>query len=146
MSAKLFTIGVAIFLAVAFTMFLFIDSFNGELNEATGLIVSQESFPTYLENHPAIESMPKSSSIGVIIGENNYEIEGRSVRPIAEHSEEDIKIILPENYEKIIGEVGLCEAVRKVNKDNEFKVELYSNKAFLLLKYRKLLKYGKCLQ
>lgn len=146
MSTKLFTIGVAVFLAVAFSMFLFIDSFNGNLNEATGLIVSELSFPTYLETHPAIESMPKSSSVGLVIGNKNYEIEGKNVNQITEHSEEDIKITLPENYETVIGELGLCEAMRKASKDNQLKVELYTNKIFLLLKYRKLLKYGGCLQ
>lgn len=146
MSTKVFTIGIAIFLAIAFSMFLIIDSFNGKLNEATGLIVSQESFPTYLETHPAIESMPKSSSVGLVIGNKNYEIEGKSVYPVTEHSEEDIKITLPENYETTIGTLGLCEAIRKASKENQLKVELYTNKAFLLLKYRKLLKYGECLQ
>ncbi len=146
MSTKVFTIGIAIFLAVAFSMFLFIDSFNGNLNEATGLIVSEESFPTYLETHPAIESMPRSSSVGLTIGNTNYEIEGKNVNKISEHSEEDLKIILPENYETVIGEIGLCEAIRKANSENQLKVELYTNKAILLMKYRKLLKYSECLQ
>lgn len=146
MSTKIFTIGIAVFLAVAFSMFLIIDSFNEKLNEATGLIVSEESFPTYLETHPAIGSMPKSSSVGLVIGSKNYEIEGRNVYLINEHANEDFKITLPENYETIIGDLGLCEAVRKANKDNQLKVDLYVNKAFLLLKYRKLLKYSECLQ
>lgn len=146
MSAKVLTIGVAMFLAVAFGMFLFIDSFKGSLNEATGLVVSEGSFPTYLETHPAIESMPKSSSIDVVIGDNNYEIEGRSVYLNNNEVDSDIKVILPENYESIIGELGLCDAIRKANRDNDLKIELYTNKAALLLKYRKLLKYGECLK
>ncbi len=146
MSAKVFTIGVAMFLAVAFGMFLFIDSFKGSLNEATGLVVSDGSFPTYLETHPAIESMPKSSSIDIVIGNNNYEIEGRNVYINNNEVDSDIKVILPENYESIIGELGLCEAIRKANSDNDLKIELYTNKATLLLKYRKLLKYGECLK
>lgn len=147
MSAKLFTIGVALFLAVAFSMFLFIDSFNGNLNEATGLIVSEQSFPTYLETHPAIESMPRSSSIGLVIGDKNYEIEGHSVYLSNEEIvDKDIKVTLPENYETLIGELGLCEAIRKASKDNDISVELHASKAVLLLKYRKLLKYGGCLK
>ena len=146
MSAKVFTIGVAMFLAVAFGMFLFIDSFKGSLNEATGLVVSEGSFPTYLETHPAIESMPKSYSIDVVIGGNNYEIEGRSVYLNNDEVDSDIKVILPENYESIIGELGLCDAIRKANRDNDLKIELYANKATLLLKYRKLLKYSECLK
>lgn len=146
MSAKLFTIGVAMFLAVAFAMFLFIDSLNGDMNEATGLIVSEGSFPTYLETHPAIESMPKSSSVGVVIGENNYEIEGRSVYLSNDEIDNDIKVILPADYEEIIGELGLCDAIRKANTENNLKIELHASKATLFLKYRKLLKYSECLK
>lgn len=146
MSAKLFTIGVAMFLAVAFSMFLFIDSFSGNLNEATGLVVSEGSFPTYLETHPAIESMPKSSSIGVVIGDNSYEIEGRSVYTTNSEVTNDIEIMLPENYETIIGELGLCDAIKKANSENDLKIELHASKATLFLKYRKLLKYSECLK
>lgn len=127
-------------------MFATIDSFDSKLNEATGLVVSEQSFSTYLETHPAIESMPKSSSVGLVIGSKNYQIEGKSVNEITDHGEEDLRITLPENYETIIGDMGLCEAIRKANSENQLKVELYSSKAVLLLKYRKLLKYGECLE
>src|SRR5687767_7777489 len=97
MSGKLFTIGVLIFLATAFVMFLFIDSFKGNTNnEATGLVVSTESFPTYLETHPAIASMPKSSAIELDIGGSIYEIEGQNVHITdKEIVNKDIKISLP---------------------------------------------------
>lgn len=146
MSAKLFTIVVAIFLAVAFSMFIFIDSLNGNLNEATGLVVSEDSFSTYLETHPAIESMPKSSSVELVIGDTIYEIEGRNVYVSEKQMDNDLKISLPEGYEKVIGEFGLCEAMRMANKDNSLNVELYSSKTMLFLKYRNLLKYGECLK
>lgn len=146
MSVKVFTLGIALLLAVAFGMFIFIDSFNGKLNEATGLVVEEKSFPTYLETHPAIESMPKSSSIELVIGNKNYEIKGGNVRASAEELQGDIKITLPQDYESIIGELGLCEAIKKANRENQLKVELYESKAVLLFKYRKLLKYSECLQ
>lgn len=146
MSAKLFTIVVAIFLAVAFSMFLFIDSLNGNLNEATGLVVSEDSFSTYLETHPAIESMPKSSSVELVIGDTSYEIEGHNVYVSEKQIDHDLKISLPEGYEKVIGELGLCDAMRMANKDNSLNVELYSSKTMLFLKYRNLLKYGECLK
>lgn len=146
MSAKVFTIVVAMFLAVAFSMFLFIDSLNGSFNEATGLVVDSESFPTYLQTHPAIESMPKSSSIGLAIGNNQYEIDGRDVYFIDERIDSDIQITLPQDYESVIGELGLCEAIRKASKENSLGVELHTNKATLFLKYRKLLKYSECLK
>lgn len=146
MSAKLFTLGIALFLAVAFSMFIFVDSLNGNLNEATGLIVSDESFPTYLETHPAITSLPKSSSVGLLIGNKNYEIDGRNVYLTDDQGSKDIKITLPEGYETIIGELGLCDAIRKANKDNQLVVDIYASKTTLLFKYRKLLKYGECLK
>lgn len=146
MSTKIFTLGIALFLAVAFGMFVFIDSFNENLNEATGLIVEEKSFPTYLETHPAIESMPKSSAVGLVIGDKNYEINGGNVYLSNEELQNDVKITLPQDYESVIGELGLCEAIKKANRDNQLKVELYESKAVLLFKYRKLLKYSECLQ
>lgn len=146
MSAKLFTIGIALFLAVAFSMFILIDSLGGNLNEATGLVVSEDSFPTYLETHPAISSLPKSSSVGLVIGSKNYEIDGRNVHLTDSQINNDIKITLPEGYETIIGELGLCDAIRKANNEKKLVVDLYASKATLLLKYRNLLKYGECLK
>ena len=146
MSGKLLIATVIIFLGLAFSMFLFIDSFDNKFSEATGLAVSSESFPTYLETHPAIENMPKSSSIGIVIGNRNYEIEGKNVYLSDKQKINDIKITLPEDYEAVIGDLGLCEAVRKATKNNEFGVDFHINKAILLLKYRKLLKYGGCLK
>ncbi|MEK6909165.1 MAG: hypothetical protein AABX23_03880 [Nanoarchaeota archaeon] len=146
MSAKLFTLSVIIFLALAFVMFLFIDSFNGNLNEATGLVVNTESFPNYLETHPAVESLPKSSSLELIIGSKTYEIDGKNViLSDGKNTDKDIKVILPQGYESVIGEIGLCDAIKKANKNKELDFELYVNKATLLLKYRKLLKYSDCL-
>lgn len=146
MSAKLLTIGIALFLAVAFSIFILIDSLGGNLNEATGLVVSEESFPTYLETHPAISSLPRSSSVGLVIGSKNYEIEGRNVYLSDSQINNDLKITLPEGYETIIGELGLCNAIRKANNEKELVVDFYTSKATLLLKYRNLLKYGECLK
>ena len=146
MSSKLLTITVTVFLVLVFSMFLFIDSFNDRLNEATGLVVNSQSFPTYLETHPAIENMPKSSLIGIVIGNRNYEIEGKNVYLSDKQKINDIKITLPEDYEAVIGNLGLCEAVRKATKNNELGVDFYINKAILLLKYRNLLKYKGCLK
>lgn len=145
MSAKLLTLTMAIFLAVAFGMFLFIDSFGGNLNnEATGLAVSSESFPTYLETHPAVSSLPKSASIGIKIGSYSYDIDGRDVSLTQSLENKDVIISLPEGYEGVIGEFGLCNAVKKAYNDNKLSVETFSSKTTLLLKYIKLLKYKDC--
>lgn len=133
------------FLATAFVMFLFLDSLKGNTTEATGLVVSEESFPTYLETHPAIEGMPDSSLVELNIGDNTYEIEGQHVYLTQSEGEKDLKITLPSGYEEIIGQIGLCNAVKKANENNELGVELHASKATILFKYRKLLKYGECL-
>ena len=146
MSGKLLTITVIIFLALAFGMFLFIDSFNRDLNEATGLAVSAESFPTYLETHPAIENLPNKAAIEIKIGENDYEIDGQNVHlSNNDVKDKDIKISLPEGFETVIGELGLCEAVKKAYNENTLSVETYASKVNLLLKYRNLLKYNDCI-
>lgn len=146
MSSKLFTIGILILLALAFSIFIFIDSFKGKINEATGLAVSIESFPTYLETHPAIESLPKSSIVELKIGETTYEIEGRNVHKEQVIKEKDVKITLPSGYETIIGEIGLCNAIKKANSEKDLKVDFYTSKPMLFLKYRKLLKYRECIK
>ncbi|MEK6915965.1 MAG: hypothetical protein AABW89_05495 [Nanoarchaeota archaeon] len=145
MSAKLLVFSVILFLGLALGMFMFIDSFKGKLNEATGLVVEAGSFPTYLETHPLISALPRDASIGIKIGSLFYEIDGRNVYLKEELSDEDIIISLPEGYEKIIGVVGLCEAVRKAHAENEVNIEMFSSKVSLFLKYRKLLKYSDCL-
>lgn len=146
MSAKLLAVTVIVFLALAFGMFLFIDSFDTNLNEATGLTVSSESFPTYLETHPAVSTLPKSASIGIKIGETAYEIEGQDVGHAQELSGKDIVVSLPQGYETVIGELGVCDAIKKAYNDGQVSVETYASKTVLFMKYRKLLKYGECLK
>jgi len=147
MSGKLFTLVVLIFIGLAFAMFMFIDSFDSNLSEATGLVVSGESFPTYVETHPAISSLPKSASIGVKIGSNVYEIDGRDIHDVDSLADDnDVVVTLPEGYESVIGELGLCDAVRKANGENNLNVEIFSSKTKLFLKYGRLLKYGECLK
>lgn len=146
MSAKLFTIVVAIFLALAFVMFLFIDSFNSKVSEATGLVVSVDSFPVYLETHPIISSLPKSASVGIKIGETFYEVEGNKVSLGNDFSTKDVIVTLPSGFEDVIGSLGLCGAIKKANNDKELVVETFSSKTSLLFKYRKLLKYSDCLK
>lgn len=129
-----------------FGIFMFVDSYQRGVNEATGLVVSGESFPTYLETHPAIESMPRSASVEIAIGNKLYKINGKDVSEISgEDNEKDIKITLPEGYENVIGDMGLCSAMKKASSENNINFETYSSKAMLLLKYHKLLKYGDCL-
>ncbi len=145
MSSKLFTLGVVIFIAVAFSMFLFIDSLNGNLSEATGLVVSTESFPTYLETHPVASDLPKNSNVGINIGNNVYEIKGSEVHLTDRLLNKVLIVSLPEGYEEVIGELGICNSIKKAYLENELKVETFSSKAKLFLKYRKLLKYSDCL-
>ena len=145
MSSKLFALGVVIFIAVAFSMFLFIDSLNGNLSEATGLVVSTESFPTYLETHPVASDLPKNSNVGINIGNNVYEIKGSEVHSTDRLLNKDLIVSLPEGYEEVIGELGICGAIKKAYLENELKVETFSSKAKLFLKYHKLLKYSDCL-
>jgi hypothetical protein len=146
MQTKFFTITVLVFLALALGLFILLDSFNGAINEATGLAVSSESFPTYLETHPAVSNLPKDALIGVKIGATSYEIEGREVSKIQDSLEGDVVVTLPEGYEEVIGELGLCKAIRKAYLEDKISVETSLNKMSLFLKYRKLLKYGDCLK
>jgi hypothetical protein len=146
MSKKLLVFIVVLFLGLAFWMFSFIDSFNSRISEATGLVVSADSFPVYLETNPAINDLPGGASVEIAIGDNLYKINGRDVSPIkSEDAKKDIKIFLPEGYENVIGELGLCGALKKAYVNKEISFETYSSKMMLFLKYHKLLKYNSCL-
>ncbi|MBS3081984.1 hypothetical protein J4416_03590 [Candidatus Pacearchaeota archaeon] len=146
MVAKLLVVGTLVFLAVVLGMFLFIDSSNKGLSEATGLVVNSESFPTYLETHPIISNLPKDASIGIKMGSASYEVRGHAVYlNNGLEGKEDITFSLPEGYESVIGEIGLCGAVRKAYKNDEISFETHSSKIKLFFKYRKLLKYSDCI-
>jgi len=141
------TLAVIASLLILFGIFMFVDSYQKEVSEATGLVVSEGSFPTYLETHPAINDMPKSASVELSIGKNLYLVNGKDVSEISEEEKEkDIKITLPEGYENVMGKIGLCESLRKASSENSLGFEIYSSKTVLLLKYRKLLKYRECLE
>ena len=146
MSTKLITISVFVALALLLGIVLFMDSSNTRLGEATGLVVSVESFPSYLEAHPVMKLLPKSASVEVIIGKNNYEISNGGVKLVSKLSDKkDVSISLPEGYITRIGELGLCSAIKEANKNGELNVETHSSKLKLILKYRKLFKYRDCL-
>lgn len=146
MANKLIVLGVLIFLIVSFSLFMFIDSSNQGLNEATGLVVGEGSFPIYLETHPVVASLPKDASIGVRIGKNSYDINGRNVNLKEDLSNKDLIVSLPEGYEKVIGELGLCGAAKQAYKDHKIVLETTSSKVSLFFKYRKLLRYGDCIK
>ncbi len=136
---------VVVFLGLAFAIFLFMDSMNQRLSESTGLVVSIDSFPNYLETHPLIESLPGNALMEVVIGSRIYGVDGKSVYLTDEMVDKDISIYLPEGYESKMGELGLCKAIKEANKNGDLKVEFYASKLNLLLKYHKFLKYGECL-
>ncbi|MEK6793090.1 MAG: hypothetical protein AABX96_02655 [Nanoarchaeota archaeon] len=146
MSSRLITVGVFVALVLLLGVILFIDSSNNKLSEATGLVVSIESFPTYLETHPVFKSLPNGAFIEVVIGENNYEISDSGVYLTNElFDKKDVSVYLPGEYLSRIGELGLCSAIKEANKNGDLNVEIYTSKLNLLLKYRKLLKYRNCL-
>ena len=146
MSSKLIIIGVFVSLTLLLGAVLFIDSSNTRWGEATGLVISAESFPTYLETHPVFKSLPNSASVGLVIGNNNYDVSDEGVRLTSELSDEkDVSISLPDGYLNRIGELGLCSAIKEANKKGELNVETYDSKFSLILKYRKLFKYRDCL-
>lgn len=141
-----FGIVVGISLFVFFGISLLIDSSNKKLSEATGLVVSIDSFPAYLETHPILESLPKNAEIEILIGDIIYEVKGHGVYEVDKVENKDLSISLPEGYESEIGELGLCSAIQKAIKNNEVVIETYSSKFNLFLKYSKLLKYKECLE
>ena len=137
------TLGVVCLVLVLGTV-IFLDETNTSIYEATGLVVSLESFPTYVETHPIMRDIPKDASVSLEIGGQSYGIEGKRVIKDRVISEPDISVKLPEGYEVRIGEVGLCTALREAVKDGELTFETHISKTRILTKYYKLIKYNKC--
>ena len=146
MASKIIIAISVILLVAAFGLFIFLDSSEATLNEATGLVVSAESFPVYLETHPVFNELPKSAEVQINIGGSNYAISDSRVTAGVILEEPDVKVALPAGYESRIGEIGLCKALRESWQANELSVETSESKLKLLMKYRSLIKYRKCIE
>ncbi len=125
---------------------LWLDSGNTRLSEATGLVVTTETFPVYMETHPLLKDLPKDASISLTIGGQAYGISGKSIQVDKVINDADISIELPSGYEGRIGEVGLCSAVKEAIKNGDVKFETKVSKTKLMLKYYKLIKYRSCVE
>jgi hypothetical protein len=116
-----------------------------QLYEATGLVVDGASFPVYLETHPLFRDLPSKTRIDVVIGDIHYGITGNTInrgRP----ENPDLTVELLEGYETVIGQKGLCEAIREAHSRGELAVTPHVSTAKLLFKYSGLLKYRTCLE
>ncbi len=134
-----------VFLIALFGIAMFFDQKNIQLSEATGLVVSLESFPVYMETHPIMKDIPKDAAISLEIGGQAYGISNKRIIKDEIISNPDIFIGLPEGYESRIGEIGLCSALNEAIKGGELNFETYVSNTKLITKYYKLIKYKKCL-
>ena len=146
MASKLVIAVVSVAVLFLFVFVLFIDSGKAELHEATGLALSVESFPVYMETHPLIKALPDDASVSLIIGGQAYGISGKINQVDKVLNDADISIELPSGYEHRIGEVGLCSAVNEAVKNGDLSFETKLSKTKLFLKYYKLVKYRKCVE
>ncbi len=145
MASKLIISLSIVFLLVVFGIALFFDQKNIQISEATGLVVSLESFPSYMETHPIMKDLPKDASISLEIGEQIYGIADKEIIKDKIISNPHISIKLPKGYEMRIGEIGLCSALSEAIKEEKLNFETYISNAKLITKYYKLIKYKKCL-
>jgi len=72
---------------------------------------------------------------GFLIGNNKFLSEGQP----------EVVAIMHSKYIEEMNTENICDVVRKANKNGDFSIETDGNKAALLLKYSKLLKYQDCL-
>ncbi len=136
--------GIAIFLLLIGAL-IYDSVADVNLGEATGLAVSLESFPVYLETHPLFKDLPKSANVEINLGENNYAVSGKSVTANVIADNPDLTVNLPERYVSRIGEVGLCSALKEAIAGGEIEISTELSKLELFMKYRKLIKYRDCL-
>ena len=146
MASKYAIIISSILVITLFSFALFLDSGNSRLSEATGLVVTTENFPVYMETHPLLKDLPKDSSISLTIGGQAYGISGKSIQVDKVINDADISIELTSGYEHRIGEIGLCSAIKEAVKNGDMQIETKLSKAKLMLKYYKLIKYRDCVK
>ncbi len=146
MASKYAIIISSILVITLFSFALFLDSGNSRLSEATGLVVTTENFPVYMETHPLLKNLPKDSSISLTIGGQAYGISGKSIQVDKVINDADISIELTSGYESRIGEIGLCSAIKEAVKNGDMQIETKLSKAKLMLKYYKLIKYRDCVK
>ena len=132
--------------ALIFVAAYFYDGAAGvELREATGLAVSVESFPVYLETHPLFKDLPEKTNFEVNLGGHAYAVSGNGVTANTVAENPDFSVNLPEKYTSRIGEVGLCAALKEAIKNRDIELSTGLSKFELFMKYRKLVKYRECL-
>ncbi len=146
MASKRAIILSSVLVVALFGLALFLDSGNSRLSEATGLVVTTETFPVYMETHPLMKDLPKDSSISLTIGGQAYGISGKIIQVDKVINNADVSIELPAGYESRIGLVGLCSAVKEAIKNGDIQIETKISKTKLMLKYYKLIKYRSCVE
>lgn len=142
-SLILSVLGIALVFAAAYIY----DNVSGvEFREATGLVVSAESFPVYLETHPLFDKLPEKTNFEINFGNKAYLISKKSVNEKSVAENPDFSVSLPEKYASRVGEIGLCATLKEAFANGEIDVSLGVSKFELFLKYRKLVKYRDCLK
>ncbi|MGV8142603.1 MAG: hypothetical protein ACP5NS_03125 [Candidatus Pacearchaeota archaeon] len=138
---------ISIFVLISlFAFAIFLDSGNSKLSEATGLAVTTETFPVYMETHPLIKDLPSDASISLTIGGQAYGVSGKEIQVDKVINDADISIELPAGYESRIGQVGLCAAVKEAIENGDITIDTKLSKTQLLMKYYKLIKYRSCIE
>ncbi len=123
------------------------DNISGaDLREATGLVVSAESFPVYLETHPLFDKLPEKTNFEINFGSTAYSISKKRVSENSASENPDFSVSLPDKYASRIGEIGLCATLKEATAKGEIEFSLGASKLELFLKYRKLVKYRDCLK
>ncbi len=134
-------------IALVFAAAYFYDNVSGiDLREATGLVVSLESFPVYLETHPLFDKLPEKANFEINFGGNAYAVSKNGVNENGVVENPDFSLSLPDKYASRIGEVGLCAALKEAVTNGEIEFSTSASKFELFLKYRKLVKYRDCLR
>lgn len=116
-----------------------------KINEKTGVLTNSETLPAYLEEHQVVKALPEDSSIGIILGDAKYIIEGTEVIPYESGIETDIEIQGVENYVEKIGQDGLCSAIGEGLENGEINVETDLSESELISNYGSMLRYRNCL-
>ncbi|MSS74034.1 hypothetical protein EXS72_00135 [Candidatus Pacearchaeota archaeon] len=145
MASKLMIVISSFLILSLFGIVWILDFDTAKMYETTGLVVSAESFPIYIETHPLIKELPKDSAISLVIGNKIYRLSKNHLEIDKQIEKSDVIISLPNGYESIIGEKGLCNSVKDAVKNEELKFETKISKTKLFLKYRNLIKYRDCL-
>ena len=134
---------VILIILLVLGIYVYLLLMPAEFEELKGINLDKEGFSDYLEEHILVQELPKDANVKIKIDDTSYSVSQGVVKEM-EVENQDIEIIISENYLSKIGEEGLCEVMDEGLESGEIVVKTALSESDLAWKYRNVVKYREC--